>query len=107
MVGINLPVKAAGFLIKKELESFRRVWIHTYIHTYMHTYIHAHTDTAHVSLRNALMSLFLQVLHNPKRPFLAILGGAKVNVHTHLHIHTYIHTYILTYLLTYICIQGV
>lgn len=43
MVGIYLPVKAAGFLMKKELEYFAKA------------------------------------LENPKRPFLAILGGAKVS----------------------------
>jgi len=42
MVGIDLPVKAAGLLMKKELEYFGNV------------------------------------LENPKRPFLSILGGAKV-----------------------------
>ncbi|XP_032993162.1 phosphoglycerate kinase 1 [Lacerta agilis] len=42
MVGVNLPHKAAGFLMKKELEYFARA------------------------------------LENPERPFLAILGGAKV-----------------------------
>mmetsp|Transcript_4800 Transcript_4800/g.8726 ORF Transcript_4800/g.8726 Transcript_4800/m.8726 type:complete len:425 (+) Transcript_4800:101-1375(+) len=42
MVGVNLPVKAAGFLIKKELESFQ------------------------------------QALAEPKRPFVAVLGGKKV-----------------------------
>ena len=42
MVGVNLPVKAAGFLMKKELDAFSAV------------------------------------LDNPKRPLLAILGGAKV-----------------------------
>jgi phosphoglycerate kinase len=43
MVGIDLPQKAAGFLMKKELD------------------------------------YFAQALENPKRPFLAILGGAKVS----------------------------
>lgn len=43
MVGIHLPQKAAGFLVKKELEYFAKV------------------------------------LENPQRPFLAILGGAKVS----------------------------
>ncbi|KAJ1914645.1 phosphoglycerate kinase [Tieghemiomyces parasiticus] len=43
MVGINLPVRAAGFLMKKELD------------------------------------YFAQVLEKPARPFLAILGGAKVS----------------------------
>ncbi|KAJ9639780.1 phosphoglycerate kinase [Exophiala oligosperma] len=43
MVGVNLPQKAAGFLMKKELD------------------------------------YFAQALENPKRPFLAILGGAKVS----------------------------
>jgi len=43
MVGIDLPQKAAGFLVKKELD------------------------------------YFAQALENPKRPFLAILGGAKVS----------------------------
>lgn len=43
MVGVNLPIRASGFLMKKEL-----------------TY-------------------FGQALGNPKRPFLAILGGAKVH----------------------------
>ncbi|EER30081.1 phosphoglycerate kinase [Coccidioides posadasii str. Silveira] len=43
MVGINLPEKASGFLVKKELEYFAKV------------------------------------LENPQRPFLAILGGAKVS----------------------------
>ncbi len=42
MVGVNLPQKAAGFLMKKELDAFA------------------------------------QVLDHPKRPLLAILGGAKV-----------------------------
>ncbi|XP_032755371.1 phosphoglycerate kinase 2 [Rattus rattus] len=42
MVGINLPQKASGFLMKKELEYFSKV------------------------------------LEKPERPFLAILGGAKV-----------------------------
>eukprot|EP00045_Choanoeca_perplexa_P005479 m.46386 g.46386 ORF g.46386 m.46386 type:complete len:415 (+) comp13146_c0_seq1:87-1331(+) len=42
MVGVNLPIKAAGFLMKKELEYFAKA------------------------------------LDNPERPFLAILGGAKV-----------------------------
>ncbi|KAG3289608.1 phosphoglycerate kinase 2-like [Ictidomys tridecemlineatus] len=42
MVGVNLPQKAAGFLMKKELEYFAKA------------------------------------LENPERPFLAILGGAKV-----------------------------
>ncbi|KAF8764560.1 phosphoglycerate kinase-like [Argiope bruennichi] len=42
MVGVNLPQKASGFLMKKELEYFAKA------------------------------------LHNPVRPFLAILGGAKV-----------------------------
>jgi len=43
MVGVELPQKASGFLVKKELE------------------------------------YFAQALENPKRPFLAILGGAKVS----------------------------
>ena len=43
MVGIKLPQRAAGFLVKKELEFFARA------------------------------------LENPDRPFLAILGGAKVS----------------------------
>jgi phosphoglycerate kinase len=42
MVGVDLPQKAAGFLMKKELDYFAKA------------------------------------LENPKRPFLAILGGAKV-----------------------------
>ncbi|XP_041051744.1 phosphoglycerate kinase 1 isoform X2 [Carcharodon carcharias] len=42
MVGVNLPEKAAGFLLKKELEYFAKA------------------------------------LEHPERPFLAILGGAKV-----------------------------
>lgn len=42
MVGVNLPQRAAGFLLKKELDAFA------------------------------------QVLESPKRPLLAILGGAKV-----------------------------
>jgi phosphoglycerate kinase len=42
MVGVELPQRAAGFLMKKELEAFA------------------------------------QVLEHPKRPLLAILGGAKV-----------------------------
>lgn len=42
MVGVNLPRRAAGFLMKKELDAFA------------------------------------QVLEHPKRPLLAILGGAKV-----------------------------
>ncbi len=42
MVGVKLPQRAAGFLLKKELDAFA------------------------------------QVLDNPKRPLLAILGGAKV-----------------------------
>lgn len=43
MVGIGLPQRAAGFLMKKELEYFAKV------------------------------------LENPEKPFLAILGGAKVS----------------------------
>jgi phosphoglycerate kinase len=43
MVGVDLPQKAAGFLMKKELD------------------------------------YFAQALEEPKRPFLAILGGAKVS----------------------------
>lgn len=43
MVGVDLPVKASGFLMKKELEYFSAA------------------------------------LDEPKRPFLAILGGAKVS----------------------------
>ncbi|KAH8665766.1 phosphoglycerate kinase [Tricladium varicosporioides] len=43
MVGVNLPQKASGFLMKKELEYFAKA------------------------------------LENPQRPFLAILGGAKVS----------------------------
>ncbi|KAJ5799421.1 uncharacterized protein N7518_001489 [Penicillium psychrosexuale] len=43
MVGVDLPQKAAGFLMKKELEYFAKA------------------------------------LENPARPFLAILGGAKVS----------------------------
>ncbi len=43
MVGIDLPQKAAGFLMKKELDYFAKA------------------------------------LESPKRPFLAILGGAKVS----------------------------
>ena len=43
MVGIKLPQRAAGFLVKKELE------------------------------------FFAKALENPNRPFLAILGGAKVS----------------------------
>jgi len=42
IVGVNLPLKAAGFLMKKELE------------------------------------FFAKALENPSRPFLAIMGGAKV-----------------------------
>ncbi|WP_438482200.1 phosphoglycerate kinase [Oleiharenicola lentus] len=43
IVGVNLPQKAAGFLMEKELNAFSGV------------------------------------LENPQRPFLAILGGAKIN----------------------------
>ncbi|TFY81545.1 hypothetical protein EWM64_g2464, partial [Hericium alpestre] len=43
MVGVKLPQRAAGFLVKKELD------------------------------------FFAKVLENPERPFLAILGGAKVS----------------------------
>ena len=43
MVGVNLPERAAGFLMKKELEYFAKA------------------------------------LENPERPFLAILGGAKIS----------------------------
>lgn len=43
MVGVDLPQKAAGFLVKKELEYFAKA------------------------------------LESPERPFLAILGGAKVS----------------------------
>jgi phosphoglycerate kinase len=43
MVGVNLPVRAAGFLMKKELDFFSKA------------------------------------LEHPDRPFLAILGGAKVS----------------------------
>ncbi|HSI12178.1 MAG TPA: phosphoglycerate kinase [Chthoniobacter sp.] len=42
VVGVNLPIKAAGFLMQKELEAFAAV------------------------------------IDNPKRPLLAILGGAKI-----------------------------
>jgi len=43
MTGIDLPSRAAGFLLKQEMQAFSRA------------------------------------LENPKRPFLAILGGAKVS----------------------------
>jgi phosphoglycerate kinase len=43
MVGVDLPLRASGFLVKKELEYFAKA------------------------------------LENPERPFLAILGGAKVS----------------------------
>ena len=43
MVGVKLPQRAAGFLVKKELE------------------------------------FFAKALENPEKPFLAILGGAKVS----------------------------
>jgi phosphoglycerate kinase len=43
MVGVDLPKRAAGFLMKKELE------------------------------------FFAKALEKPERPFLAILGGAKVS----------------------------
>ncbi|KAI9765277.1 MAG: phosphoglycerate kinase [Geoglossum simile] len=43
MVGVDLPQKASGFLVKKELEYFAKA------------------------------------LENPQRPFLAILGGAKIS----------------------------
>lgn len=43
MVGVDLPLKASGFLVKKELEYFAKA------------------------------------LESPERPFLAILGGAKVS----------------------------
>jgi len=43
MVGVNLPIRAAGFLMKKELEYFAKA------------------------------------LEKPQKPFLAILGGAKVS----------------------------
>ncbi|CAG8433508.1 6282_t:CDS:10 [Diversispora eburnea] len=43
MVGVNLPIRASGFLLKKELDYFSKA------------------------------------LENPDRPFLAILGGAKVS----------------------------
>lgn len=43
MVGVKLPQRAAGFLVKKELE------------------------------------FFAKALEHPDRPFLAILGGAKVS----------------------------
>src|SRR3954453_22900706 len=43
MVGVELPQKASGFLVKKELDYFAKA------------------------------------LENPKRPFHAILGGAKVS----------------------------
>jgi len=42
MVGIDLPIRAAGYLMKKELEYFAKA------------------------------------VENPTRPFLVILGGAKV-----------------------------
>lgn len=42
MVGVNLPIRAAGYLMKKELESFAKV------------------------------------IEQPQRPYLVILGGAKV-----------------------------
>jgi phosphoglycerate kinase len=43
MVGVNLPIRASGFLVKKELDFFSKA------------------------------------LEHPDKPFLAILGGAKVS----------------------------
>jgi len=48
MVGIELPIRAAGFLVQKELK------------------------------------YFAELLENPQRPFLAILGGAKVSDKIHV-----------------------
>jgi phosphoglycerate kinase len=57
MVGVQLPVRAAGFLMKKEIDYFAKVPLLVILMVY---------------------PLLFQAINNPARPFLAILGGAKV-----------------------------